>query len=101
MMTDAQQGIIGPNAHFVSQSATFPEKFTDFTPEDAADKDAKARELVATAHEECGSGPVTRESNLMWRIFGGLGSHDLGVMRDALGMPTSVIGSHLGFPFWK
>lgn len=37
----------------------------------------------------------------MWRILGGLGSHDLSVMREALGMPEKIVGSSLGFPFWK
>jgi hypothetical protein len=49
---------------------------------------------------ECGV-PVSPESSLMWNLLGGLGSHDLSAMREALGMPTSVIGASLGFPFWK
>ena len=51
--------------------------------------------------EECGGLPVTPETTLMWRVFGGLGSHDLSVMREVLGMPEKVVGSSLGFPFWK
>ncbi|KAH8901558.1 NAD binding Rossmann fold oxidoreductase [Thozetella sp. PMI_491] len=94
--------IIGPNSTFVSQSATFPKKFTDFAPEDIADKDARAQEIVATAlAEDCGNVPVTADSTFMWRMLGSLGSHDLSVMREALGMPEKVIGSSLGFPFWN
>lgn len=37
----------------------------------------------------------------MWRILGGLGSHDLSAMREALGMPNKVLGANLGYPFWK
>jgi hypothetical protein len=94
--------IIGPNSHFVNQSGTFPKTFTDFTEGDTADKTKKAEEMVETAlREECGHVPITPESTLMWRLFGGLGSHDLSVMREALGMPEKVVGSSLGFPFWK
>ncbi|OAG07037.1 NAD(P)-binding protein [Paraphaeosphaeria sporulosa] len=94
--------IIGPNSAFVGQSATFPKKFTDFTPEDARDKDERAKEMVKTALEgEIGGITVTPESTQMWRLFGGLGSHDLSVMREVLGLPEKVIGSSLGFPFWN
>ncbi|PSN66002.1 NAD(P)-binding protein [Corynespora cassiicola Philippines] len=93
--------ILGPNAHFVAQSGTFSERFTDFEPEDVADKDRRGQEIVKAALDECGGIPVTEQTTLMWRIFGGLGSHDLSVMREALGMPTSVLGSSLQFPFWN
>jgi len=94
--------IIGPNSCFVGQSGTFPEKFTDFRPEDSEDKTKRGDEAIAIAmKEDCGGVPVTEDTTRMWRIFGGLGSHDLSVMREALGMPTSVVGSSLGYPFWK
>ncbi|KAM5344154.1 hypothetical protein ACJ41O_012691 [Fusarium nematophilum] len=74
----------------------------DFSAVDVADKDAKAKEMVKTAlTDECGGVPVTPESTLMWRLFGGLGSHDLSLMREALGMPEKVVGSSLRFPFWN
>ncbi|KAF5027831.1 hypothetical protein F66182_58 [Fusarium sp. NRRL 66182] len=94
--------IIGPNSCFVDQSGTFPKKFTDFSPADADDKTARANELIKTAlQEECHGVAVTPESTLMWRVFAGLGSHDLSVMREALGMPNKVVGSSLGWPFWN
>ncbi|KAK7408948.1 hypothetical protein QQX98_008892 [Neonectria punicea] len=94
--------IIGPNSHFVNQSGTFPKKFTDFSAADTAEKNATAEEMIRTAlRDECGGVPVTPESTLMWRLFGGLGSHDLSLMREALGMPEKVVGSSLGFPFWN
>lgn len=94
--------IIGPNAAFVEQSGTFPEKFDDFTPEVIANRGLRAKEMVDTAlGTECEGVPVTPESTLMWRVLGGLGSHDLSVMRDVLGMPERIVGSSLGFPFWN
>ena len=93
--------IIGPNSIFVDQSGTFPEKFTDFTAEDTADKAARSSEMVKTALEECGNINVTPESSILWRVLCGLGTHDLSVMREALGMPEKVVGSSLGLPFWK
>lgn len=96
-MTD----ILGPNSFFVGQSGTFAKSFTDFSPTDSADKASRSKELVRTAFEEIGGVAVTDESTRMWRILGGLGSHDLSVMREALGMPEKIVGSSLGFPFWK
>ncbi|EEY22427.1 myo-inositol 2-dehydrogenase [Verticillium alfalfae VaMs.102] len=93
--------IIGSNSTFVNQSGTFPERFTDFRPEDSADKTARHEQAVNAALAECGDVPVTKESSLAWRILCGLGSHDLSLMREVLGMPTSVQGSSLGFPFWN
>ncbi|KAE8321589.1 hypothetical protein BDV39DRAFT_197472 [Aspergillus sergii] len=99
--TDWSQDIIGPNSAFVSQSGTFPKRFTDISPEDIEDKTTRATELVRQALEsECGV-PITKSSTTMWRILGGLGSHDLSAMREALGMPTKVLGANLGYPFWK
>lgn len=93
--------IIVPNSAFVSQSGTFPKKFTDFDPKDSEDKNSRAKELVQQGlGSECGV-PVTHSSTVMWRILGGLGSHDLSAMREALGKPTKVVGAHLGYPFWK
>ena len=93
--------IIGPNSAFVSQSGTYPKRFTDFRPEDTKDKDAKAADILEQGLQKDSGVAVTPESTTMWRLLGGLGSHDLSVMREALGMPTSVLGASLGFPFWK
>jgi hypothetical protein len=100
-LLSGQIDIIGQNSFFVDQSSTFPHKFTDFKPEDATDKSNRAKEMIAEAFEkDCGGIPVTGDSTLMWRILAGLGSHDLSVMREALGMPEKVVGTSLGFPFW-
>ncbi|KAH0834545.1 hypothetical protein FOPE_03675 [Fonsecaea pedrosoi] len=93
--------IIGPNSHFVAQSGTFPKVFTDFTPEVVQDKNDRASEIVHQALSvECGI-PVNPESTRMWRLLGGLGSHDLSAMREALGMPERIIGASINLPFWS
>ena len=98
---DTVTDIFGPNSTFVGQSGTYPKQFTDFDPTDTKDQATRAAELVAQGLEvECGV-PVNDSSTQMWRILGGLGTHDLSAMREALGMPTKVLGANLGFPFWK
>ena len=93
--------IIGPNEGFVNQSGTFPKRFNDFQQKDIDDKNLQSdKQMQQALAVEC-SVPVTSNSRLMWNLLGGLGSHDLSVMREALGMPSSVLGASLGFPFWK
>jgi hypothetical protein len=80
----------------------FPQQFSDFSDADKEDKKKRGDELVATAmKEDCGGVEVNEETAAMWRLFGGLGSHDLSVMREVLGMPEGVVGASLGGPFWK
>ncbi|OAL54712.1 NAD(P)-binding protein [Pyrenochaeta sp. DS3sAY3a] len=93
--------IIGPNSAFVSQSGTFPEKFTDISAEDTAERLERAQSMVKIALQECGNVDLTDASARMWRMFCGLGSHDLSAMRETLGMPTNVLGSSLQLPFWN
>ncbi|KAF3393735.1 1-carboxy-3-chloro-3,4-dihydroxycyclo hexa-1,5-diene dehydrogenase [Penicillium rolfsii] len=94
--------IIGPNSLFISQSATFPQRFTDFRAEDVAEKEKNAQEMVHTALQiESGGVPVNSDTVPMWRLLCGLGSHDLSLMREVLGMPDKVVGASLGLPFWN
>jgi predicted dehydrogenase len=94
--------IIGRNYQFVAQSGTFPQQFSDFSEADAEDKRRRGEEMIATAmREDCGGVEVNAETTAMWRLFGGLGSHDLSVMREVLGMPEGVVGASLGGAFWK
>ena len=93
--------IIGPNEHFVSQSGTFPKKFSDFEEADskalkAQDDDINQQALV----KEFGI-PLNDQTRLMLLCLGGLGSHDLSAMREAIGMPKGVIGADLRFPIWS
>lgn len=92
--------IIGPNAHFVNQSGTFPKRFSDFMEADSKalkDQDddinqqALLKEFVI---------PVNQYSRRMLALLGGLGSHDLSAMREAIGMPQGVIGADLRWPIW-
>lgn len=85
----------------MSQSGTFPKVFTDFSPEAVEDQKQKLDDIITQALEvDCGV-PVTSDATRMWRLLGGLGSHDLSAMREALGMPQAVVGASLGSPFWK
>ena len=95
-----QTDIIGPNSHFVAQSGVFPKVFTDFAPEVVQDKNDKASDIVNQAlSTECNV-HVTADSTRMWRLLGGLGSHDLSAMREAIGMPKRAIGASFNLPFW-
>ncbi|EXJ84358.1 hypothetical protein A1O3_05025 [Capronia epimyces CBS 606.96] len=93
--------IIGPNSHFVAQSGTFPKVFTDLSPEVLQDRKARGADIIHEALSvECGV-PATPETTSMWRLLGGLGSHDLSAMREALGMPQAVVGASFNLPFWS
>ncbi|CAG8879357.1 unnamed protein product [Penicillium salamii] len=92
--------IIGPNIAFVSQSGTFPERFTDFPAEQIEDKEARFKDQIAQALAECGKQPSDQLAKF-WSLLSGLGTHDLSAMREALGMPDKVIGVSPTFPFWN
>ena len=93
--------IIGPNSVFVGQSATFPKQFSDYREADVKERAALAEEITAQGlGRECKVEP-TPELIAQYRILGGLGSHDLSAMREALGMPDGVLGVSLGLPFWN
>ncbi|TEA22313.1 Inositol 2-dehydrogenase 3 [Colletotrichum sidae] len=90
--------IIGPNSAFVSQSGTFPQKFTDFSEADTQDRLRREGDIVKQALEKEFNVPVTSQSTLMLRLLGSLGTHDLSAMREIIGMPRSVAGACLTFP---
>jgi predicted dehydrogenase len=90
--------IIGPNAHFVSQSGTFPRQFTDYPPEATAERTQAAEALLKEVfphHEK-----ITPLMTRFCRFLGGLGSHDLSVMRQVLGMPKACTGVSMHAPFF-
>ncbi|KAH8688213.1 hypothetical protein BGZ61DRAFT_40211 [Ilyonectria robusta] len=92
--------IIGPNSAFVSQSGTFPKKFSDFQQEDSDDLKARNTESVGIGLTECGA--ETSEGNrIFWQFLGSLASHDLSAMREVLGMPEGVFGASVTMPFWN
>ncbi|MCJ1390994.1 hypothetical protein MMC18_003855 [Xylographa bjoerkii] len=91
--------IIGPNAYFVGQSGTEPVRLADF-PEGA---DAERRERVGALVQEAWEGrEVTPERMAYTRFLGGLGSHDLSLMREALGgLPERVEAVAVHPPFYN
>ncbi|KAL5325298.1 hypothetical protein ACEPPN_006423 [Leptodophora sp. 'Broadleaf-Isolate-01'] len=93
--------IIGQNSTFVDQSGMFPKTFDDFDDRDVSDRKDRATQLVHQALEvECNV-TASPSATTMWRVLGGLGTHDISAMREALGMPLAVLGVHAGFPFWN
>ncbi|KAJ6023665.1 oxidoreductase [Penicillium herquei] len=92
--------IIGPNFNFVNQSGTYPQRFTDYKQEDTDDR--VQREAKITHQALCTEFGVaqTAKSEFLLRALGGLGTHDLSAMREILGMPQGVAGSHVEFTGW-
>jgi hypothetical protein len=90
--------IIGPNAFFVDQSGTFAQKFTDFPPDAVTRRTELAACLVREAYE--GHTEITPLMTRFCRFLGALGSHDLSVMREVLGMPKGCTGVSMHPPFF-
>lgn len=90
--------IVGPNAYFVSQSGTNPVKFTDFPPEAAEERKANLEKLLG---ESFPGQAITKREVDYCRFLGSLGSHDLSLMREALGVPHSVAGVSANEPFYS
>ena len=88
---------------FIDQSGTFPKRFSDYSKEDSDELAKRNEDWNQQGLSEDLGLPVTEQSKIMWLLLGGLGSHDLSVMREALGMPKSVLGCSLNAeaPFWK
>ncbi|KAL5002213.1 hypothetical protein BDV10DRAFT_203000 [Aspergillus recurvatus] len=91
--------IIGPNAAFVEQSGTFPKRFDDYTPEELQALEDRDRSTADEALASFGV-PANDETRRMLMVLGGLGTHDLSAMREAIGMPQSVKAAALKLPIW-
>ena len=91
--------IIGPNAYFVGQSGTAPIRLADF-PEGA---DVERRDRAEALVQEAWEGKeVTPERMAYTRFLGGLGSHDLSLMRETLGgLPERVDAVAVHPPFYN
>lgn len=87
----------GPNAMFISQSGTFPVRNTDFPPDAATERNKRLDALF----DEAFNGNATPEKKTLCRFFGSLGSHDISLMRETLGMPESVHGVSVNDPFYS
>lgn len=93
--TSASQQLImnGPlrqNHFFVDQSGFFPAKFTDFPAEANEDRLARGEKIAQAALGELTKNP--RNTGL-YRLLGGLGSHDLSAMRELIGLPKSCFAA--------
>ena len=95
----------GPNGRFVGQGGAFallPEAgtapVTSEAGRDFGSGDALEKLLGETF---AGIGEVTEERKKFCRFLGSLGSHDLSVMREALGFPELVIGVSVNDPFYS
>ena len=94
----------GPNGRFVGQGGAFallPEAGTaPVTSQAGQDFGGGALEnLLGEAFAEIGE--VTEERKKFCRFLGSLGSHDLSVMREALGFPERVVGVSVNDPFYS
>jgi len=87
--------IIGPNAFFIPQSGTFPLAFTDYPPS-ALPERKEIESMIYT--RALGSRANDPNVQALWRLLGGLGSHDLSVMREVLGMPRRALAVHTRIP---
>ncbi|TVY32436.1 Inositol 2-dehydrogenase, partial [Lachnellula occidentalis] len=89
--------IVGPNPHFVGQSGTFPVKYFDFPPASAEERVQNLEKLTKEAFD----GHATAKDIKFCRFLGSLGSHDLSLMREAIGFPESVCGVSANEPFYS
>jgi len=87
--------IIGPNAFFIHQSGTFPLAFSDYPPNALSERIEIEETIYARA---LGNRSQDETVRALWRLLGGLGSHDLSVMRETLGMPKRALAAHTRIP---
>jgi predicted dehydrogenase len=88
----------GPNAKFVSESGTFVHRAQDFPPTAKAHSESR----LDVFFQECfPDHSVTPERKKYCRFLNTLGSHDLSLMREAIGSPESVAGVSVNDPFYS
>ena len=92
------RGIVGPNSYFVGQSGTFPIKATDFPP---GSSEERAKLLDGLLEEAFEGKQITTERRDFGRFLGSLGSHDLSLLREALGSPVAVTAVSTNEPFYS
>lgn len=100
------RGIIGQNGYFVGQSGTFPAKPTATMMAAGVPStgggDEKTRLLNGLLAEAFGGRKITKEGYDLCRFLGMLGSHDLSLMREALGgLPTAITAVSTNAPFYS
>jgi predicted dehydrogenase len=86
--------IIGPNAYFISQSGTDPQKWVDDIPAKAGqDRKARLSALLAEAWD-APFGQLSAAQMDYCTLLANLGSHGLSLMREVLGgLPEEVLAS--------
>lgn len=95
--------IIGWNALFTAQSGTFPKYFSDYGEEASRERQEAVDDMFQQGLTNDLGIAVTDDAKTAWNLLGGLGSHDLSAMREALGMPESVLGCSIDMrnTFWR
>ncbi|KAF9888252.1 hypothetical protein FE257_008821 [Aspergillus nanangensis] len=88
----------GPNRTFVGQSGTFPVRHEDYPVN--ADRERRAG-LEALFAEAFPGQQITDEKRKYCRFLGSLGSHDISLMRETLGVPEKVVGVSVHDPFYS
>jgi hypothetical protein len=78
------------NHFFVDQCGFFPAKFTDFPAEANEDRLARGEKIAQAALGELTKNPRNKG---LYRLLGGLGSHDLSAMRELIGLPKSCFAA--------
>lgn len=91
----------GPNEWFVGQSGAFPLSVHPVQGPGGGGGEGRERldGLLGEAFE--GRGEVTGEKVAMCRFLGGLGSHDLSLLREALGFPEAVVAVSAHAPMYS
>ncbi|KAF2161432.1 hypothetical protein M409DRAFT_37553 [Zasmidium cellare ATCC 36951] len=90
----------GPNSKFVDESGTFAVRNTDF-PADASKARSQKLDLLYREAFPDHTGSLTNQHVKYCRFLGSLGSHDISLMREALGTPDSVGGVSVNSPFYS
>jgi predicted dehydrogenase len=88
----------GPNTSFVNQSGTFPVKNFDYPASASEERNSRLGVLYAQAFP---GQEITAEKQKFCRFLGSLGSHDISLMREALGFPETVDGVSVNDPFYS
>jgi len=92
--------IIGGNAFFVDQSGTFPRKFDDINQSNIESLHVANKDVAFQALREEFDVPLNDTTVQFLTLLGGLGSHDLSAMREAIGIPKAVKAASLQMPIW-
>ncbi|KAK3698999.1 hypothetical protein LTR37_016690 [Vermiconidia calcicola] len=92
--------IIGRNEIFVGQSGTFPKQFNDVSTADSSSLQQANDDIATQALSSEFGIPKNDDTILFLTILGGLGTHDLSAMREAIGMPKAIKSACLRWPIW-